>query len=297
MEKKEDDYSYGEAFRDFRTQGNVYEVYDKLYDEIDVHYLKDVEDVIVVGGGPALSELTFLKKLVKNVKRLTVIEKDPKFVEMMKKNVERLLPYNLEFNCHLTMAQSWQGPSGDKPKTDLILIFHSLYYFDEAERKALYDKCFNNWLNHNGKLFIKLHKDMNETNIPYYVNNVFRETKRKLYIEAYTVKRELAELGYSIDKVYPYQYYHDLKTCKQSMARIIRQHAVPAYEDDSIILQTLEKYYEADGKICTSGELFSVLGKAGTYIKDLQLKKENTDFLFMVAFDTEVLFQSEICLS
>ncbi|ESN97051.1 hypothetical protein HELRODRAFT_178497 [Helobdella robusta] len=253
--------SYTEAFSEIRKLGNVSEVYEKMFDEVDKSYLENVQHVISIGPGPGFNDLAFLKKLTPNLKHFTAIETDESCLGELSKNVEKFLPRDVNIKIYQKGAQYWAGPSPEEAKADLVLMFHATYYFNKKERIDIYKKCFNNWLKADGKLFIMNNKDIHGTTTTNFMNDIYRETGRKPQVESFIIKQELNKLGYIIDKVYDYEHYHDLKLLNDLVVAFIVKVADPPYENDKMVRKALKKLVDENKQGYTYGDLFSVIRK------------------------------------
>ncbi|ESN97050.1 hypothetical protein HELRODRAFT_178496 [Helobdella robusta] len=248
--------SYAKAFEEFRKLGNVNKIYAEVFDQVDKSYLEHVRHVISVGPGPGINDLTFLKKLTPNLVHFTAIETNDSCLNELKDNVKKFLSSDVVVEVHQTKGQVWEGP---KSKADLVLLFQVLYFFDESERMKLYKKCFNEWLSPDGKLFILHNKDKHETVNTYFLNDIYRETAKKLQLESFKIKQELIELGYVIEKVYNFEYFQDLKVLNDYVVAFIMINAEPPYENEEIVRKTLKKLINEGNKGYSSGDLFSVI--------------------------------------
>ncbi|ESN97765.1 hypothetical protein HELRODRAFT_177828 [Helobdella robusta] len=248
--------TYANALEEYRKVGDVISVYKKLFDEIDGNYLNGIEHVISIGPGPGTADILFLNKTAPNLMKFTAVEKDASCMEALKENIAKEFSTSVTVDLHLSVSQHWQGP---REKADLVLMFHSLYYFNEEERKEIYKKCFNHWLKPNGKLFVLLHKDLYEATDTFCLNDILRETGRTPHIEAYTIKKELASLGYVVEKVYNYEYRQDLQALHDNVVSFIMIHANPPFEDEDVVRRAIKKLIEDGNKGYTSGNLFSVV--------------------------------------
>ncbi|ESN97762.1 hypothetical protein HELRODRAFT_193193 [Helobdella robusta] len=248
--------SYVEALDEFRKVGDVYQVYNKMYDQ--VKNLDHVTHVIAIGAGPAIDEIAFMKKLTPYLSRFTAVDMNEWCMEELRQSVKKYLPSDVILDVHLTKLQDWQGPS---EAADLVFMFHSLYYFNDDERKNIYEACFKKWLKPNGKLFVKIIKDLHEAKAPHYLNDIYRETGRKLLTEAFTIKQELQNLGYKIDEELEYIYYQDLSILNNSVVSFIKLEAKPSFDDDETVRNVLKKLHAEGNKGYSSGALFSVVNE------------------------------------
>ncbi|ESN97755.1 hypothetical protein HELRODRAFT_177817 [Helobdella robusta] len=246
-------YSCTESLHEIRQLG-VYDVYKGTYDQVGV--CDGVERVIAIGCGTAVCELEFLKRVAPNMKHLILVDKDAVCLEQLKMNLSNSLHKDIVGELHSSEAQQWQGPN---IRVDLITMFHCLYYFKPEERKEFYRKCFNDWLNPGGKLYIKLAKDLHENNDEDTLNSFYRKTGRRPQLEAFTIKEEVRSLGYKIESEHHYEFYLDLKLFNNRMLHFVQYDATPPYENLDVIKKEMNKMIADGKKAYGAGILFCVV--------------------------------------
>jgi len=109
-----------------------------------------VRSCLAIGAGAGEFEIEFIKHCAVNVSKFLAVEPDHESVEHLRTSLKTSLP-GVESQVFETTLQNWEGLSDP---VDLILIFHSIYYFEEDRWQEWFKRMHDLWLTSGGYVVI-----------------------------------------------------------------------------------------------------------------------------------------------
>jgi SAM-dependent methyltransferase len=145
---------YAEALVSFRSRFDLDEKFNILletaFEDEPCPELYEAKRCLALGAGAGLREITFIKRLMPNLRSFTAVEPDEGSVAKLKANLQLHVP-DVETTVHKKTVREFFDQDDDTQQSyDVVLILHVLYYINDADRRLLRAKLFDGILRSGG---------------------------------------------------------------------------------------------------------------------------------------------------
>jgi len=149
--------------------------------------LSDATSCVIIGAGRAEREIELIVRAMPNLRRLTAVEPDAELALQLMDRVHVLLP-TVETDVHQTTIEDWNGSFN----SDVVFMFHMLYYVKSSYLPQLYSKFTNNGCRKPTYVVTLLEIDPSDS------RSVFRSAGINLGPTPAELEKEMAAVGFAI---------------------------------------------------------------------------------------------------
>jgi len=211
------DDGYLKVYSKFCSHDNYDEVFQATFSRLSMELdLASVKSCLILGPGEGKHEVPFIKQCAANISRLIAVEPDHQSAEKLRVRLDKDLP---GVDCQVTETdiQSWKGL--DHP-VDLVLMMHVLYYVSESERKELFGKLQERWLNAGGLAIVV---SSSRTKCPGNANEIYQRLGTPMPAWE-DIESDVLEAGLAKKYADEMQYVRDFSDPDESFLRFYQKH-------------------------------------------------------------------------
>ena len=200
------EYTYKACMQAYRSTHDEGEQLGRYLDGVSKDFdLYEATDCVSIGTGSGDYDLTFVTRCMPHIRYFDAVDQDDSNADDLQHNLRKLLP-GIQSTVHRTPVENWTGP---RRPTDAVLMFHTLYYFSESQRDALFRRCFDDWLKPDGCIVVLIDARRNGNEVIPYREIIRWMNPKYQSPDADDIRSESKALGYRVEKEFEFEFRQD----------------------------------------------------------------------------------------